>query len=275
MMIKRNWIEPSKDPEVLEAQVMRFFGISSIDETPKLAHAAKKTGYPDELGGAQLAWLFRVKQLAEAMPMKPYSAKGLRQAIPELGALLLSPEGVQQVPRILANCGVHFVIVEHVVSSKIDGVCFWLDGKAPVIGMSLRLDKIDNFWFVLRHEIEHVLKRHGRGLAIVDFDSERSATTLSPEATDPEDIANYAGADFCVPDLEMADFILRNDPLFSKAKVLDFARRMQVHPGIVVGQLQKRTGRWDLLRAYLVKVRHLISPTAMTDGYGQTIPMVS
>ena len=82
---------------------MRFFGISNIEETPKLAHAAKKTGYPDEISGAQLAWLFRVKQLAEAMPMKPYSAKGLRQAIPELGALLLSPEGVQQVPRILAN----------------------------------------------------------------------------------------------------------------------------------------------------------------------------
>ncbi len=275
VMIKRNWIEPSKNPEVLEAQVMRFFGISSIDETPKLAHAARKTGYPDELSGAQLAWLFRVKQLAEAMPTKPYSAKALRQAIPELRTLLLSPEGVQQVPPILASCGVCFVVVKHVASSAIDGVCFWLNDKAPVIGMSLRLDRIDNFWFVLRHEIEHVLKRHGKGLAIIDCDAERSATTLSPEATDVEDIANYAGADFCVPDVEMTDFILRNDPLFSKEKILNFARRMQVHPGIVVGQLQQRTGRWNLFRPYLAKVRHLVSPTAMTDGYGQTIPTMA
>lgn len=90
--------------------------------------------------------------------------------------------------------------------------------------------------------------------------------------TEEEAIANYAGADFCVPEAEMADFVLRNDPLFSQQKILDFAWRMQVHPGLVVGQLQRRTKKWNLFRSYLVKVRHLIAPVAMTDGYGQVIP---
>ena len=119
--------------------------------------------------------MFRVKQIAEKMPVAAYSESALRAALPKLRAFLLSPEEIRHVPKILAECGVRFVIVEHVPSSRIDGVCFWLDRKtqSPVIGMSLRLKRIDNFWFVLRHEIEHVLRRHGREEAIVDRDFDR------------------------------------------------------------------------------------------------------
>jgi HTH-type transcriptional regulator/antitoxin HigA len=174
-MAKRGWIESAKDAD----GILRFFGIDNPDETPRLAHAAKKTGYPSEMNGAQLAWLFRAMQIASAMPVKPYSETALREAIPILRTLLLVPEGVRQVPPILAECGVRFVIVEHVASSKIDGVCFWLDDEesAPVIGMSLRRDKIDNFWFVLRHEIEHVLRRHGCEEAMVDTEPEVPSET--------------------------------------------------------------------------------------------------
>lgn len=43
-MLKRNWIHRRRTPEDLEGQVLPFFGISSIDETPRLAHAAKRFG---------------------------------------------------------------------------------------------------------------------------------------------------------------------------------------------------------------------------------------
>ena len=71
-MIKRGWVQNSESPEVLEQRVFRFFGISSLDETPTLAHAAKKTGYPDDISGTQSAWLFRVKQIASAMIVPEY-----------------------------------------------------------------------------------------------------------------------------------------------------------------------------------------------------------
>ncbi len=66
------------------------------------------------------------------------------------------------MPRILAECGVRLIIVEGLPNAKIDGVCFWLDKVSPVIGLSLRFDQIDNFWFVIRHEIEHVLNKDGQ-----------------------------------------------------------------------------------------------------------------
>lgn len=272
-MLKRGWIESSKDPEVLEAQVLRFFNIKHIDESPRLAHAAKKTDYPDELSGSQRAWLFRVKQIAEAMLVPSYSESALRAAIPKLRALLSSPEEIRHVPKILADCGVRFVIVEHVASSKIDGVCFWLERKtpSPVIGMSLRLGRIDNFWFVLRHEIEHVLLKHGRQEAIVDRDTETADPSQS--VLPQEQMANEAGADFCVPAAEMQNFVLRFDPIFREESILLFANRMHVHPGIVVGQLQRKTRRYELFRSHLVNVRSFITPVAMTDGFGQTLSL--
>lgn len=271
-MVLRRWIQNSSDPVVLEGQVKSFFGINDLDEEPRLMHAAKKTGYPEDLGGAQRAWLFRVKQIASAMTVKPYSERALRDALPSLQALLSTAEGIQRVPKTLSDCGIRFVIVEHVPSSKIDGVCFWLGESAnePVIGMSLRLDRIDNFWFVLRHEIEHVLNKDGREVAAVDRDTaEATPTDVSQE----EQRANVAAAEFCVPPDHMADFVLRHKPIFSEQMVLNFAQRMSVHPGLVVGQIQRRTGDYRLFKKHQVSVRPIIASVAMTDGYGQAISL--
>jgi HTH-type transcriptional regulator / antitoxin HigA len=270
-MLKRGWLKEFDKPEELEAQVKEFFGIKDLAEEPKLMHAAKKTGYPDEISGAQRAWLFRVRQVASALEVAPYSRTALRTAIEKLRGLRGQPDGIAQVPKILADCGVRFVIVEHVPASKIDGVCFWLSRRepSPVIGMSLRLDRIDNFWFVLRHEIEHVLNEDGREVAIVDVDtlSTVSDTQISME----ERRANRAASDFCVPNAEMADFIIRHEPMFAEHRVVNFANRMGVHPGLVVGQLQWRTGNYKLFRKHLVSVRPIITPVAVTDGYGQVL----
>ncbi len=269
-MIRRGWIKESENPAVLESRILAFFGTKSLDETPRLAHAAKKADYPSAISGTQLAWLFRVKQIASTMTVKSYSEKGLREALSELRQLLGVAEAIRRVPMILAECGVRFVVVEHVPSSKIDGVCFWLDGRHPVIGLSLRLDRIDSFWFVLRHEIEHVLNKDGRGeVAMVDCDI---ASTSPGEVSAEEDRANAAAADFCVPDNEMSGFIARYRPIYSEQKLLGFAQRMNLHPGLVVGQLQRRTGDYRLFRKHLVNVRPIIAAVAMTDGYGQVIP---
>ncbi len=268
-MLKRGWLKGSEDAEVLKQQVLGFFGIGKVGEVPRLMIAAKKSGYPDEITGTQRAWLFRVKQIAGGMAVKAYSERALREALPKLRALLASAEEIRRVPKILAECGVRFVIVEHVPSSKIDGVCFWLDGS-PVIGMSLRLDRIDNFWFVLRHEIEHVLNRDGKDEAIVDCDIANVDPTAISRA---EQIADAAAADFCIPTSEMLGFISRYRPIYSEQKVLGFAERMNVHPGLVVGQLQRRTGNYKLFRRHLVNVRPLVASVAMTDGYGQVISL--
>ena len=163
-MIKRGWIDAKdiRDVGAVEAALTRFFKVPSVDEIEIFPHAARKTSVTEPVTPTQLAWIYRVREIASEMLVQRYSAASVMECIPALKTLLIAPEASRKVPGILAEAGIRFVIVESLTSAKIDGVCFWLDDNSPVIGMSLRFDRIDNFWFVLRHEIEHVMRLHGR-----------------------------------------------------------------------------------------------------------------
>ena len=137
-----------------------------------------------------------------------------------------------------------------------------------MIGMSMRYDRIDNFWFVLRHEIAHVRHGHGKSAAIIDVELD-GQTSVNEE----ERIANEEAAAFCVPAKNMQSFYLRKKPFFAEREVVAFAKRMNVHPGLVVGQLHRRMGKYNFLRRHLVPIRETISGSMMVDGWGDIVPV--
>ncbi len=271
-MQKRGWIPKTDSVDDLERSVFSFFDVTGYDQQSPLACAAKRFEYSSDLTREQEAFVLRVRQLALHVQVATYREAALRECITAFRSLLPSPEEIRQVPRLLADAGVRFVICEPFAGSKIDGVCTWLDAQSPVIGMTLRMDRIDNFWFVLRHECEHVLRRDGiaDGIAgaVVDDDLNDGSVESLPEH---EVAANAAASEFCVPEERLTNWMARVGPLFSRDRVIGFAEILGVHPGIVVGQLQRRMNRWDLFRQLLVKVRHLVAPFALTDGYGHVI----
>lgn len=271
-MIKRGWLEDTDVP-LLEAQLMRFFRRNDLTAIPHFAHAAKKTDYSAD-SPAQIAWLFRVRQICSEMVVGPYSERRLREALDEMPRLMIDPEEVRHVPRLLSECGVRFTIVETFPKAKIDGVCFWEDDHTPVVGMSTRFDRIDNFWFVLRHELEHVLNRDGRGKPDDEVSVDVDLQSDSADPLPPEEVkANAAASNFCVPKDELESFYLRKAPYISEKDVLGFARRIQRHPGIVVGQLQRLMERPEYLARLKVKVRHFAAQTAVVDGWGVPAPV--
>lgn len=264
-MIKRSWVEFNENIEVLEQEFLNYFSIKTFQEKPVFCHAAKKTNADDSLTLNQLAWLIRSKNIATRFVVPTYKKSKLIDALPRLQALLSAPEEIRHVGTILSEAGVRLVFVESLPGSKIDGACFWINNTQPVISMSLRLDRIDNFWFVLRHEIEHVLQEHGKEAGYIidqEVDIENSDTQ------EEEKIANEASADFNVNQAELTGFIARVKPYFSEDRVCLFAQRIGVHPGIVVGQLQRRLKRFDFLRKHQVKVREIVIKSNPTDGWG-------
>ncbi len=265
-MIRRGWIKDG-EASLLQLQMNRFFEMANDDAFGEVAFAAKRTHY-DETPPHQLAWVFRVRQLARQIKVSPYSPEKLVALLPKLRGLMIDPEAVSSVPKLLADCGVRLVVVEVLPNAKIDGVCTWLDEDSPVIGLSTLYDRLDNFWFVLRHEIEHVLRGHGKlSIGIVD-----NLTGDGAEATEDEEeqVANAAAADFCIPSAKMASFYARKYPYFSERDVVGFAALMAVHPAIVVGQLQRRLKRYDYLRKYQVPARRHLVENAISDGWGST-----
>jgi HTH-type transcriptional regulator/antitoxin HigA len=275
-MIRRGWlkgVDDVRNVKGVEAALCKFFGVPSVEEIEILPHAPKKTDVFSPATPAQLAWLYRVKQLATDSLAAKYSPVTLLYMIEEFRKLLGSPESARKVPRMLAESGVRYVIAEALPGSKIDGVCFWLDDRTPVIGMSLRHDRIDNFWFVLRHECEHVLHNHGLSAMMLDAELEKERAGTGDSLPEEEQIANKAAAEFCVPQSSMNKFISVKAPFFAERDIIGFAKTIGVHPGIVAGQLQHRISRYDLFRNHLVKIRSAVIPNAMVDGWGDVAPV--
>ena len=275
-MIKRGWlpgvVAVTNVPEA-ERALAKFFGVGSADEIEIMPHSAKKTNIASAATPTQLAWLYRVRQIAAEMLTPRYSQAAVESAIAKLSALRDSPESARKVPRILAESGIRFVIVESLPGAKIDGVCLWLDDSKPVIGMSLRYDRIDNFWFVLRHELEHVRLKHGRAEIMLDAELEGDSAGTGADIAEEERLANEAASEFCVPKRSMKAFIERKAPTFADRDLVGLSRSLGIHPGLVAGQLQNYTKRFEHFRAHLVKIRHAVAPSAYVDGWGDIYPV--
>jgi HTH-type transcriptional regulator/antitoxin HigA len=271
-MVNRGWLV-NAEAEMINQQLARFFEVQNTAQIPYMAHAAKKRSpYEErEIPQAQLAWLFRVKQIAKSISVPKYSEDRLREAVETMRGLTVAPEQTRNVPRLLSECGVRFIIVEKLPNSKIDGVCFWLNEHSPVIGMSIQRDTIDNFWFVLRHELEHVLRKHGRKVEMIDGDLQKSNDDALE--TEEEKVANVAARDFCVVTAKFESFMIRKKPFYYERDVIAYSRIINRHPGIVVGQMQRYLDNYSYLTRYLSKVRQFVMQGAIADGWGQIMPI--
>jgi HTH-type transcriptional regulator / antitoxin HigA len=274
-MIKRGWLDVDdvRDFPKVESALKRFFGAATVEEIEIFPVATKKTNVFGNVTPPQLAWLYRVKEITAEMMVARYSPNAVRDAIPKLKPLLASSEAARKVPRILAECGIRYAIVESLMGAKIDGVCFWLNQVSPVIGMSLRYDRIDNFWFVLRHEIEHVVRLHGRDAMMLDTELEGKRAETGDDIAEEERVANKAALEFCVPQRALESFIARKAPFCAERDIIGFARTLQIHPGLVAGQLQHKLNRYDRFRNHLVRIRSAVAPSAMVDGWGDVAPV--
>lgn len=274
-MIKRGWIDDA-EPTLLDLQIMRFFGKDCIDDIPFIGngeivpHAAKKSDVYDKTTAVQYAWLHRVMKVAEAIEAPAYSARALRDSLRTIRSHFQDKDDLIRIPHILLNCGVRFVLVEALSGSKIDGVCVWVNDQ-PAIGMTTRLDRLDNFAFVLRHECEHVLQGDGREAMFSPVDEIGIDFDEVNDLPEEEIRANREAAEFCVPRHQLNSFIQRKSPFISEQDVLAFSARMETNPAIVIGQIQRQTRRYAWLRKYQTSIRSYLSDWHFIDGWGRFV----
>jgi HTH-type transcriptional regulator/antitoxin HigA len=270
-MQKRGWISFSQNVAELESELKNFFCNAELEGDVPFPVALRRTDALPRLTINEKAWCFRARQLAAAIPIiTSFNPKRLDMAEKKLRQLAAYRKESGRVPRVLADYGIRFVIVEPIAGVRIDGAAFWLDTE-PVIAMSLRHDRIDGFWFTLMHEFAHI--RNGDALSVdadmVDGVNGIMLTLIEDEA---ERLANEAAAASLIPPEELDSFIRRVGPLYPKTRIIQFAHKVKIHPGIIVGQLQYRKEiGYFAVRDQLVKVRDVVILTALTDGWNQSV----
>jgi HTH-type transcriptional regulator/antitoxin HigA len=257
-LIKRGWI--NADLENLDATkkaVCRFLRIKALEDDVQLRFAARKTDRDQPPTAAQQAWACRVRNVAERRPAAPYDKRGLEEVIRRLPPLSRAEQDTRRVPSILASVGVRFVIVEHLPGTHIDGGTLWMDDPPahmqPVIGLSFRYDRVDWFWFTLLHELMHVLEEdQALDAQLVGNDA------TSADISENERRADQAATEALVDQKQLRAFVASIKPYFSRSAIEEFAKRVNVHPAIVVGQLQKRGDvPYSHHRNLLARVKHV------------------
>lgn len=268
-MQKRGWIADTKRLDELEGELKRFFATDDLNnpiEIPKVSLRGKPVL---NLNAADRAWCFKAVDMASSILVSPFSRKKLGEAERKLRKLAAYPKEARHIPNLLNDYGIRFVIVEPLPGVKIDGAAFWLETD-PVIAVSIRFDRIDGFWFTLMHEFAHVL--YDDQFSVDNLLDSMKGLSLPSTDNAIERRANEWAAQALVPAAEMDSFIRRVGPLYSRERIIQFAHRIKIHPGIIVGQLQYRQEiGYASLREMLVKMRPIITSTALTDGWNQMV----
>jgi HTH-type transcriptional regulator/antitoxin HigA len=269
-MQRRGWINETTDADVLEKEILDFFGISSLEIEPIISAVPRKTDCDSPLSSIQRAWCFRAKQLASSLVLPhKFNPSTLEQCEKELRVLAAYPQESRKIPTILARFGIRFIVVEPLANGKIDGAAFWLNDNSPVIALSVRFDRMDGLWFSLMHEFMHIKNRDSISVDADLVGQERTPEIAKPEIERRAD--NEASASLIKPDV-LKNFIVRVGPMYSRQRIVQFAHTIKIHPAIIVGQLhhcgEVGYGRY---RDLLAKVRTTVIQCSVTDGWGHSV----
>lgn len=271
-MQKRGWLPKTENVQELETRVLAFYCKNQLsDIVPEDVAARMSVMDGEHVRASVYAWAQRAKNVAPAVTVKKhFSDAALGDCLARLKLLLAEPIEVRHVSRVLADSGIRFVVVEHLPKTRIDGACLWLDAKSPVVAMSMRYERLDWFWFTLIHELAHVKHRDG---AKIDADLVGTNAQKVSDKSDVEKAADDFAENYLIPKTQMDDFVARTRPLYSRAAIKGFAKRMKVHPSIVVGQLQHREEipYYHSRELMKDKVRDIVTANAITDGLGQAL----
>ncbi len=270
-LVRRGWVEPSASIEVLKARILSFYHQEELATPCFHPIAARKasTVAPDAPHSRLLtAWLFRLRQIAEPVKVKPFDLSAMPRLIEELQSRMHEPTAVADIPALLAEYGIRIVFLEPFKGMKVDGVCTWLGENEPLIGMSLRYNRIDNFWFVLLHELGHVRYGDAKTKVIVDEDLGATRTETSQCESRADSYAQRA----IIPKGVEADFAALATARISEGRLMQFAAEHALHPGLVVGQLHgRKVLQYSHFRKHLEHVREHLAECACLEGWGKRL----
>jgi HTH-type transcriptional regulator/antitoxin HigA len=254
-MIKRGWIRPSKDIDELDRQACGFLGVRNIQEDTKSFASCRRSSQTADAVAAQRAWVRRLEIVTSKQRIRAkFTADALRSGLSEIRKLAENEDDIAKVPTALNGLGVRFVVVHHLPKTRIDGAAL-LGENGPIVGLSLRYDRIDSFWFTLLHELAHLaLKHEGNHL---DLDILDKDAKLERDETQ----ANELAGETLLSARQFKDFVQNNRGVMSRDRVEDFARLQKVHPGLVVGRMQfEGVIPYSHFRSYLVKISRHLAP---------------
>lgn len=245
-MINRGWIaQPADNTFTSIINVLRQF-FAAADSFQANAVLYRKTIHircarsMDDY--ALKAWSARVlSKASEETLFKEYDPTTVDMGfMRQVAQISSSNKGPLEVRGLLRDHGIVLVVERHLPRTYLDGAAFIVRDNRPVIGLTLRYDRIDNFWFSLMHELAHVCLHYTEGdnffyddldIEAEEDPRERAADQLAGEALIPNDVWKRSAA----------------SRLLSPEAAEDLATQLGVHTAIVAGRMRHEFKSYRIL----------------------------
>jgi len=242
-MVSRGWINKitGKDKTEIEEKVKEFIsqigwqiGEAAFRRTLSGDACSPTTKY------ALYAWLARVVQKSRSQRslLGSFDSEILSSSfLKELAQLSWFDDGPKLAIEFLQKNGIAVVVESHLKGTMLDGAALKDVDGSPIIGLTLRYDRLDNFWFTLLHEVVHIWKHVGKEEMFLD--------DLKATSTDRREAeANRFAREAFIPRVTWKRSDVRITP--NKNNIDKLSRDLRIHPSIIAGRIRREQGNYQL-----------------------------
>ncbi|KEA51774.1 hypothetical protein DT73_16125 [Mangrovibacter sp. MFB070] len=185
----------------------------------------------DVLVSTWLSFVYDKERIISSIADVPRYQKILKEDLVELAKNSVNEKFPLMAPKSLLSLGIILIYQEAIPSAKTDGVVYVNEHGNPVIAMSLRYSRLDNYWFTLLHELSHVVLHYEQlGSPIIEDFDENSPDDLI------ESQADRLALDSLIPRNLWRGCIAKES--LKEKDLLMFAKEIGIHPAIIAGRIR-------------------------------------
>lgn len=231
-MANLGWIPKVKKPEEKINILQKFFGVSELSCIKDLLPALFRKSQKYEASAYALAaWLRKAEIEAYNINTLQFDKRILSSLIPEIRSFSNQDPMIflPKLKELLSTCGIAFVLLPHLSKTHVQGAVKWLKHDKVLLALTNRYKYADIFWFSLFHEIGHILNGSKKEIYI-------TGENLTDENI--EKLADTFASNILIPEKEFQKFVSDKNNYLYAENIINFAHKIGIHPGIVVGRLQ-------------------------------------
>lgn len=202
------------------------------------------------------AWCYELIARAKESPLTvSYSDNVITPEFTQnLVRLSWSDNGPRLAKDYLESRGIHLIWLPHLPRTHLDGVALRLSDGIAVIGLTLRYDRLDNFWFCLFHELAHLalhLKSGTNEVFVDDLSLRRVSASVDNKhgTVDKELQADEWAQNALIPEETWDRSKIWEKP--TPSAVTTLAHQLEIHPAIIAGRIRRKRGNYRLLTHYV------------------------
>lgn len=246
MMDYKFWVElglvaPVKKTTDKVRELQRYFKVSNLSVLKRRDFLVQYRTAITEVKDINVinanAWVQTAINMGREIIVEKFDSKKLKHLLPNIRNMTMqSPDiFIQELKEILASCGVALVIMPNLKNCGVNGAVKWLNKEKVILAVNDRRKFADIFWFSFFHEIGHVFQKRIAMLIVSDkncdwIDEDKLMKKLE------EDADSFA-QDILISKREYEQFVCNQS--FDEESIREFSIKINIHPGIVLGRLQK------------------------------------